>query len=72
MKLVGNPVSRGIVIGRVMRYEPFCPQIRESPIPTGDVPKALARYEEARRRAQAELDVLEARLRNTDKDKMDE
>lgn len=69
MKLVGNPVSRGIVIGRVMRYEPFCPQIRESPIPAGDVPKALARYEEARRRAQAELDVLEARLRNTDKDK---
>ena len=69
MKLVGNPVSRGIVIGRVMRYEPFCPQIRENPILDEDIPKALARYEEAAGHARAELDGLEARLRDTDPDK---
>lgn len=69
MELFGKPVSRGIVIGEVMRYDPFQPQLTESPIPVTSIPEALVHYEQAKTRAQAELNALEEKTRTEDPDK---
>lgn len=69
MELFGKPVSQGIVIGAVLRYEPFHPQLNEDPLPARDAPQALERYEQTRIRAQAELDALEKRLLDQEPDK---
>ena len=69
MELLGKPVSQGVVIGEVLRYEPFRPEVEESPIPATEVPQALARYEQARASARAELAALEEKLKGGDPDK---
>lgn len=69
MELLGKPVSQGVVIGEVLRYEPFHPEVEESPIPATEVPQALARYEQARASARAELAALEEKLKGGDPDK---
>lgn len=69
MELFGKPVSAGIVIGAVLRYEPFRPSLATRPLSAEAVPQALASYEETRRRAQKELDALEAGLMEHDPDK---
>lgn len=62
MVLVGKSVSRGVAIGEVMRYAPFCPKLRTEKIPDGLTADAAAAYEAARQRAQIELSSLEDRL----------
>ncbi len=62
MKLTGKPVSRGIVLGRVLKYRPFVPSVSDAPISTEDVEAAWARYGKTVELARQELDCLEARL----------
>ncbi len=62
MKLTGKPVSRGIVLGRVLKYRPFVPSVSDAPISTEDVEAAWARYDKTVELARQELDRLEARL----------
>lgn len=69
MELWGKPVSQGIVIGEVMRYKPFRPQLTEDPVPAAGIPEALAHYEQARTRAQVELDALEGKMKTGAPDK---
>ncbi|MEG1857593.1 MAG: phosphoenolpyruvate--protein phosphotransferase [Pseudoflavonifractor sp.] len=69
MKLTGKAVSKGVVIGTVLRYEPFRAVVTTDSIPEWDVPAALARYEATLAKARAELDGLEARVMIRDPDK---
>lgn len=69
MELTGKPVSQGIVIGTVLLYTPFVPQLDTAPLSPDAVPAALAAYEAAQARAQAELDALETRVAVDDPDK---
>ena len=69
MELWGKPVSQGIVIGEVMRYKPFRPQLTEDPVPAAGIPEALAHYEQARTCAQVELDALEGKMKTGAPDK---
>ena len=62
MKLTGKPVSRGIVLGHVLKYRPFVPSVSDAPISTEDVEAAWARYGKTVELARQELDCLEARL----------
>ena len=62
MKLTGKPVSRGIVLGRVLKYRPFVPSVSDAPISTEDVEAAWASYGKTVELARQELDCLEARL----------
>lgn len=67
--LFGRPVSRGVVIGEVLRYEPFQARLSETALAADAVEQALSDYCGARERARAELDGLEARLTAADPDK---
>lgn len=69
MELWGKPVSPGVVIGEVMCYHPFRPQLTEEPVAVGDIPEVLVRYEQALTCAQAELDALEKQLLTQEPDK---
>lgn len=69
MELTGKPVSQGIVIGEVLLYTPFAPKLNTQSLDPGAVDQALADYEGAMARAQAELDALEARVAQADPDK---
>lgn len=62
MKLAGKAVSRGVAIGPVLRYLPFCPVVSGESIRAEEVDQALARYERTRQQAFEELDALEKRL----------
>ncbi len=62
MVLVGKSVSRGVAIGEVMRYAPFCPKLSTEKIPDGLTAEAVAAYETARQSAKNELSGLEERL----------
>ena len=62
MVLKGKSVSRGVAIGNVMRYTPFCPKINEEKIPEGLAAAAVTSYEAARNKAETELKELEKRL----------
>ncbi|WP_228724996.1 phosphoenolpyruvate--protein phosphotransferase [Caproicibacter fermentans] len=65
----GNPVSEGIAIGKVMRYEPFVPVVDNTAIAGEKIPAALSRYEEARSGAKQELEELRLRLEQEDPQK---
>lgn len=69
MELFGKPVSRGIVIGTVLRYTPFCPQLQEEPLSAGTEARMLERYEQTRNKAGEELDALEKQLLDKAPDK---
>lgn len=69
MELFGKPVSRGIVIGTVLRYKPFCPQLQEEPLSAGTEARMLERYEQTRNKAGEELDALEKQLLDKAPDK---
>lgn len=69
MELFGKPVSQGIVIGAVLRYEAFRPRLNEDTLPAGEIPQALERYEQTRKRAREELDALEKGLLDQEPDK---
>lgn len=69
MELTGKAVSQGIVIGNVLLYTPFVPTLNAQPLAPDAVDQALAAYERAAARAQAELDALEVRVAQTDPDK---
>lgn len=43
MELTGKAVSQGIVLGKVLRYTPFVPQLNTAPLSPDDVPGALSR-----------------------------
>ena len=62
MVLKGKSVSRGVAIGNVMRYTPFCPKINEEKIPEGLAAAAVTSYEAAGNKAETELKELEKRL----------
>lgn len=65
----GNPVSQGVVMGKVMRYAPYAPALTAEPVEKERVQEALAAYERAREKAQAELDQMEAVLQGRDPEK---
>ena len=69
MELFGKPVSRGIVIGTVLRYKPFCPRLQEEPLSAGTEARMLERYEQTRNKAGEELDALEKQLLDKAPDK---
>ena len=69
MRLVGKPVSKGVVIGEVLLYEPFKATPVVTYIEKSNVEQAVRAYEETRARAKAELDELEARMLERDPDK---
>ena len=69
MELTGKAVSQGIVLGKVLRYTPFVPQLNTAPLSPDDVPGALSAYETALARTRDELDTLEARVAKDDPDK---
>lgn len=62
MTYKGNPVSQGIAIGEAFLYEPFLPSISETLISPDQASDAVARYEAARQRAQAELEAVQQTL----------
>ena len=62
MELRGNAVSRGIAVGQILRYVPFQPQLASQPLQSHQVSAALAAYDQAKARAQAELEGLAAAL----------
>ncbi len=65
----GNPVSKGIAVGPVYRYEPFDPKITESEIAKEAVDDYLERYRAAKSAARAELDAIIEKLSQNDPDK---
>lgn len=69
MELMGKPVSRGIVIGKVLLYTPFVPRLNTGLLSLDAVPNALASYDAAMARSKAELDALEAQVAANDPDK---
>lgn len=69
MRLVGKPVSKGVVIGEILLYEPFKATPAVTYIEKSKVEQALTAYEETRQRAKAELDELEKRTMAKDPDK---
>jgi phosphotransferase system enzyme I (PtsI) len=54
----GNPVSEGIAVGKVLRYERFTPKIEEKTLRPEEVEPAVRHYEEARGGAKAELEHI--------------
>jgi len=60
----GNPVSEGIAIGRICKYEASTPKVSESFFPPAELDAHLAEYSEAKDRAQQELKVLYASMKN--------
>ncbi|MDR3164195.1 MAG: phosphoenolpyruvate--protein phosphotransferase [Synergistaceae bacterium] len=69
MKLFGNPVSRGIVIGEVMRYEPFKAVPSSSRIGEAEVDASLELYDKAIGMAMAELEETRSGLAERAPDK---
>lgn len=65
----GNPVSEGIVMGKVMQYEPFVPIVECTSITSEEVPETLNHYENARNSAKDELEVIRERLLEDDPEK---
>ncbi|MCI1956717.1 MAG: phosphoenolpyruvate--protein phosphotransferase, partial [Oscillospiraceae bacterium] len=58
MEYQGNPVSEGIAVGKVLRYERFTPKIEEKTLRPEEVEPAVRHYEEARGGAKAELEHI--------------
>lgn len=69
MNYQGNPVSKGIAVGEVFLYRPFCPDVTESSIREEDADKELARYEKGKAAAGAELEKLSLSLAEHSPDK---
>ncbi len=66
MKLTGKPVSKGIVLGQVLKYCPFQASVTTAPIEAGHLEEALAHYEQTLSSARKELECLEARMLEED------
>ncbi len=58
MNCQGNPVSKGIAVGEVFLYRPFCPDVTETFIQEENTDSELARYENGKAAAGAELQKL--------------
>ncbi len=69
MTYQGNPVSPGIGVGPVFLYTPFKPKLEENSIPADAVEQNIAKYDELRDKAKAELDAIRAKLEKDDPDK---
>ncbi|MDR1917037.1 MAG: phosphoenolpyruvate--protein phosphotransferase [Synergistaceae bacterium] len=69
MKLPGIPVSGGIVIGEVFRYEPFQAAPEISPIEKADVERNIEIYVEARSAARREMEEAQNRVMERAPDK---
>ncbi len=69
MNYPGNPVSKGIAVGEIFLYRPFCPEVSESFIGEGSEDKELTRYEDGKAAAAAELQKLIAGLAEDSPDK---
>lgn len=65
----GNPVSEGIAMGKVMKYEPFVPVIECTTIRKEDVSQTTCHYEDARNSAKEELEVIRQHLLEEDPEK---
>ncbi len=65
----GNPVSEGIVMGKVMQYEPFVPVIECTAITKEEVLETLSHYENARNNAKDELEAIRQHLLKDDPEK---
>lgn len=54
----GNPVSEGIAVGEVLRYERFTPQIQEKTIQQNEIEATIQHYVAARSSAKTELENI--------------
>lgn len=69
MKLVGKAVSKGVVIGKVLVFQPFKPEPALTYIEKENVQDILTNYEQIKLVAESELDALFERMNNKDSDK---
>ncbi len=69
MEFLGKGISKGVVIGRVLRYEPFVPQLTKKSISPQDVSFEVSRYQEAKKLAIKQLESLEKKLKADDPEK---
>ncbi len=58
MEYKGNPVSEGIAVGKVLRYERFVPQITEKTITEDEIEAQIFHYQKSRGSAKAELEKI--------------
>lgn len=65
----GNPVSKGVAVGKVYKYVPYKSKVEQDSISRDQVGEALSAYREARGRAEAELTLLQGTLGRTDPEK---
>ncbi len=65
----GNPVSRGIGIGKIHLYKPFIPSIAKNAIGPEDISRTIEIYENIKERAQEELKDIWQRLMAEDEEK---
>ena len=66
IKLSGNPVSRGIGIGKIYKYIPFTPKVTEKHFEPNELQSQLDEYSRAKQQARTELHGLFATMSETD------
>lgn len=69
MNYKGNPVSGGVVVGKVFRYIPYVPKVEEREIEAGEVQLALDRLAASKETVRAELEGIRASLQASDPEK---
>lgn len=65
----GNPVSKGIAIGKVYVYMPYTPNVSEKTFDPSRTDEFLQRYEDTKRHAEAELRKVHSLLSEREPDK---
>ncbi len=65
----GNPVSKGVAVGRVYKYVPYQAAVEETNIRPEQVEAEMAAYRAAKERAAAELAAMGEALGDADSDK---
>jgi len=65
----GNPVSKGIAIGKVFVYRPYSPDVSEKTFDPSRTDEFLQRYEDVKKSAESELRRIHALLSDRDPDK---
>ncbi len=69
MTLTGNAVSKGVAVGRVLRFVPYAPPVLPETIEDTQVEAAVEKFFCAKAAARQELENIRGRLNETDPDK---
>lgn len=69
MKMKGNPVSHGVALGSIYRYEPFQPNVKQQEITSDKVTEQTALYDKLKAEAAEELRAIRDKLQKTAPDK---